>query len=257
MDASSGRDVGVDRGHPSVIGDAVLDTFVALTGSAVRGSALVDLFLLLSERAVAVLPVEACGVLVHDVGGHLRALGSSSASATLLDLFQIQNDEGPCLECLRSGEAISVDSRGAQERWPRFAALLAAEGHTAVHAFPMRSGSATLGALNLFASDVLVAEDREVAQALADLAALVLLRADVIEDADLVARRLEQVVQARATVAQAIGMLAERFDVDPDEALRRLRSAVSRGSGTIVDVAKDVVERAPGLPASLAGPDCA
>lgn len=253
MDASSERDVGVDRGRTGVIGDTVLDTFVALTGSAVRGSALVDLFLLLSERAVAVLPVEACGVLVRDVAGRLRALGSSSASAALLDLFQIQNDEGPCLECLRSGQAISVDARGTQERWPRFAALLAAEGHTAVHAFPMRSGSATLGALNLFSSGVLVAEDREVAQAFADLAALVLLRADVIEDADLVARRLEQAVQARATVAQAVGMLVERFDVDADEALRRLRSEVSQGSRTIVDVATDVVARAPGLPAALTG----
>lgn len=150
---------------------------------------------------------------------------------------------------------MSVDGRDAQERWPRFAALLAAEGHTAVHAFPMRSGSATLGALNLFSSGALSVEDSEVAQAFADLAALVLLRADVIEDADLVARRLEHVVQGRATVAQAVGMLAERFDVDLDEALRRLRSEASQGSGTIVDVATDVVGRTPGLPASLAGPD--
>ena len=241
---------GMDESGGATLVHEVLESFVEVARHAVRASETVDVLLLLSERAVAILPVQACGVLVRDAGGRLRAVGSSSASAELLDLFQIQEDEGPCVECLRTGSAVSVAAADVQARWPRFTALLATQGIAAVHAFPLRSGAATIGALNLFASGELTDDDRDVAQTFADLAALVLLRDDVAEDAASLARRLERVVQARATVAQAVGMLAERFTIDPDRALHRLRAAASAHDATVVQVATAVVERSSTHPAS-------
>lgn len=216
---------------------------------AVRGADLVDVYTLLSERVVTLLPVAACGILVRDAGGALHVVGSSSASAHLLDLFQVQNDEGPCFECLLSGEPVSVEAGEAAHRWPRFAALLAVEGFTAVHAFPMGSRGITFGALNLFALDALDDESRSVAQALADIAALVLLQSDVVEDATIVARRLHLSVQARATVGQAMGVVAERFGLDPDGALRMLQATAAEHGVTLAAIAVAVVVRDP---ASLA-----
>ncbi len=174
---------GMDGSGGGTLVHEVLESFVEVARHAVRASETVDVLLLLSERAVTILPVQACGVLVRDAGGRLRAVGSSSSSAELPDLFQIQEDEGPCVECLRTGSAVSVAATDLQARWPRFTALLATQGIAAVHAFPLRSGPATIGALKLFASGELTDDGRDVAQAFADLAALVLLRDDVAEDA--------------------------------------------------------------------------
>lgn len=227
-------------------GAAVLAaTFVELTGLAVRGSDPVDMFMRISQRAVGLLPVEACGILLRDPGGVLHAVGSSSTSARVLDLFQVQNEEGPCLECLTTCEPVSVDAGEASHRWPRFAALLAVEGFTTVHAFPMASRGIGFGALNLFALDTLDDEQRSVAQALADIASLVLLQSDVVEDAMVVARRLHLSVQVRATVGQAIGVIAERFALDPDSALRMLQATANEQGVTLAALAAAVVVRDP------------
>jgi hypothetical protein len=224
---------------------ALAATFVELAGIALRGADPVDVFMRISQRAVELLPVEACGILLREPGGVLHAVGSSSASARMLDLFQVQNEEGPCLECLTTGEPVSVEVDEALQRWPRFAALLTGEGFTAVHAFPMASRGVAFGALNLFAVGTLGDDHRGVAQALADIAALALLQSDVVEDATVVARRLHLSVQARATVGQAMGVIAERFALDPDEALRRLQGTAAEHGVTLAALAVAVVLRDP------------
>jgi GAF domain-containing protein len=218
-------------------------TFAELARMAVRGADLVDVYTLLSERVVTLLPVAACGILVRDAGGTLHVVGSSSASAHLLDLFQVQNDEGPCLECLTSGRPVSVDLADASARWPRFSALLEIEGFSAAYALPIASRAVTVGALNLFARDGLGAAELEVAQALADVAALALLQSDAVEDAVVVARRLYVAVQARSTVSQAIGVLMERLGLDADDALRRLRMTAATHGEALVGLAAAVVAR--------------
>jgi GAF domain-containing protein len=233
----------------------IATTLVELARVAARGKDVVDALMLISRRAVDLLPVEACGILVRDPAGMLHAVGSSSSSAALLDLFQIQNHEGPCLDCLRSGIPVSVDVSAASARWPRFARLLVSENLSAVHAFPMLSSGTAIGALNLFAVQRLSPDEEVLAQALADVAALALLRSDVIDDALVVARRLQHAVQARATLGQAIGMIAERFALDPDGALERLSDVAAAESMALVELATLVVRRGSGVPVALERPE--
>lgn len=230
----------------------VAATFAEVARLAVRGADVVDVLTLLSERTVTLLPVAACGVLVRDASDVLHVIGSSSASAHLLDLFQVQNEEGPCLECLATGRPISMNAAGAAVRWPRFGALLVSEGFAAVHALPIASRDVVVGALNLFAVDSLGEAELEVAQALADVAAMLLLQTDVVEDAVVVARRLYMVVQDRSTVGQAIGVLVERFDLDPDGALRRLREVATEYAVALVALSAAVVSRDDESPAARA-----
>ena len=237
--------------HTAVPARDVATTFFALARTAVQGVDVVELFLRISQRAVDVLPVDACGILMRDNGGALRAVGSSSAAAELLDLLQIQDAEGPCLECVATGVAIDVDVTEATARWPRFAAQLAAEGFTAVHAAPIVTGGRALGALNLFGTRPLDADEAVVAQAFADLAALMLLQRDLLEDAVGVARRLQEAVQGRATLSQAIGIVAERFGIAPDDALRRLQAAADAARAPIVGVAGSLVARDGSHPPAL------
>lgn len=241
----------MDEDDKSGTAEGLAGTLVALTADAVAGTDLLDVLMRLSTRAVTLLPVTASGLLVRDAAGRMRAVASSSASAELLDLLQVQQDDGPCVECLRTGLAVSVDTAAAAARWPRFTEVLRREGHGAVDAFPLRAQGSTIGALNLFASGPLPGAARPVAQALADLAGLVLLRSDVVEEAVAFTRRIERTVQARATLVQAIGIVAERFGLSLDDALERLRGAAAGEDRGLGDVARAVVERGSGVPAAL------
>jgi hypothetical protein len=214
-----------------------------LVRTAVGGADVVDVLMRISDHAVALLPSEACGILVRDGGGALQAIASSSSAAAFLDLLQVQDDEGPSLECLATGRPVEVVAGEGDDRWPRFSALLAAEGLTTVHASPMRSGGRAIGALNLLGRTRLAPEERTVAQAFADLATLVLLHSDLVADAAVVSRRLHLAVQARATLGQAIGVIAERFGLEPDGALKRIQRVAAVRDISLIAIATAVVAR--------------
>jgi pimeloyl-ACP methyl ester carboxylesterase len=85
------------------------DTFVDLADTLVADFDVIDFLHLLTDRSVALLPVSAAGVLLADPRGQLRAAAASSEAAGLVELFQIQNDQGPCLDCFRTRPAGHCD----------------------------------------------------------------------------------------------------------------------------------------------------
>src|SRR6266700_8095290 len=97
------------------------ETFVELTDTMVAGFDMIDFLHVLTDRSVQLLDVSAAGLLLADPRGELRVVAASSEAARLLELFQLQSDEGPCLDCFRSGQSVSVTDLGADQRWPRFA----------------------------------------------------------------------------------------------------------------------------------------
>jgi hypothetical protein len=236
---TSDPDAGIDP--PDSAGVAA--TFIELTRAVAGGADAVDVFTTLSERCVELLPVTACGVLVVDTGGTLEVVGASDSSAFLLDLFQIQNDEGPCLECFRSGQAVRDAALSPDGPWPHFAAAARAYGFTAVDAVPLRARTTVLGALNLFGATPLSDESMVIATALADTATMALLQADPGIDATTVARRLHLAVESRNTIEQAKGVLAERFDCTFDEAFIEMRRVSGLTATRLLDVARSIVDR--------------
>jgi hypothetical protein len=179
----------------------------------------------------------------------LQVIASSSPSAHLLDLFQLQNEEGPCFETCKTGEAILDDELSPTGPWPRFAAIAIENGYCATYALPMRSKNVVLGALNLFAEVPLSTERLLVAQALADAAALALLQLDPVADLELVARKIYFTIEERNIVEQAKGMISQRFDTEPDDALAKIRFASIQTNTSIVEVSRAVTTREVGHPA--------
>jgi hypothetical protein len=220
-------------------------TFVDLARSVAGGADVVEVFTVLSERCVQLLPVAAGGLQVMDAYGVLQVIGPSNHSAHLLDLFQLQNEEGPCLVCCRTGDAVEDVELNDDGPWPTFASMARDHGYRAVYALPLKARTVVLGALNLFAESPLDANQLDVARALADAATLALLQADPVEDAVIVIRQLHLAVEARNTVEQAKGMLSQRFQVEPDEALNQLRRAATLTGERLLAVATAVVDRDP------------
>lgn len=224
-------------------------TLIEVTRSVTQGAETVEIFTELAEKCVRLLPVSAAGILLRDVDGTLQVIGASSPSAHLLDLFQVQNEEGPCLECTMTGSPVSGDDlRLDSAKWPRFAELARAQGFAAAYALPLRSRDVTVGALNLFAFEPLSPGRLVVGQALADAATLSLLQIDPHSELQIVIRRIHLAVETRNTIEQAQGMIAQRFGIDPEEALVRLREVSYRADMSLVGVATAVVRREPDSP---------
>src|SRR4051794_14487457 len=158
---------------------AVSAAFVELADTLVVDFDIADFLHTLAVRCVELLDVQAAGVMVSDQRGHLRVMASSSERAHLLELFEIESDEGPCVECFGTGRPVSdVDLRVEDPRWTGFGRLAGDAGFSAVHALPMRLRDDVIGVLNLFSvrTGSLSAADTFVGQALANVTTIGLLQ---------------------------------------------------------------------------------
>jgi ANTAR domain/GAF domain len=220
------------------------DTFVDLADTMVADFDVIDFLQLLTDRSVALLGASAAGVVLADPRGELRVAAASSEEAGLLELFQLQNDQGPCLECFRTGRAVTAtDLVGAAPRWPRFAEAAVRAGFRTVEALPMRLRDQVIGALNLFRaeSDPLEPADVRIAQALADVATIGLLHERNVRRRETVAEQLQAALNSRVIIEQAKGKLAERRNVDMDRAFTMLREYARNNNQRLTDVARDFV----------------
>ncbi|MGH9224858.1 MAG: GAF domain-containing protein, partial [Acidimicrobiales bacterium] len=141
-------------------------TFVQLADTLVDDFDVIELLTMLSGRCVDLLDASATGIVLADANGSLHVVAATSDEASVLELFQIQNEEGPCLDAFLTGEAVIHGDLGTGSRWPRFARQAMEAGLPSVHALPMRVRDKVLGTLNLFmahsgpldAADVIVAQ---------------------------------------------------------------------------------------------------
>ncbi len=218
--------------------------FVELADTLVTDFDVVDFMTVLAHRCVELLGASESGVVLADEHGSLRSVASSHESARLLDLFEIQNQEGPCLDCYRRGEQIvNVSLTPADYRWPKFGAEARRLGFTTVHALPMRLRGQVIGAINVFGSNAGTLTEDEVAvgQALADVATVGLLQERSIREARLLNEQLQAALNSRIVIEQAKGMLAERRDIEMDTAFETLRSHARNTNQKLSDVAHAVV----------------
>jgi|GEM_PF-2414752 len=186
----------------------IVRAIVALTDTLVDDFDIIDSLTALRARCVELLDTAATGILLADAGGHLRLIAASSEQARLLELFQLQYDEGPCLEAFATGHAVvETDLRSALERWPRFTPYAVGAGYDSVYAMPLRLRGNVIGALNLFRSDSgpLADGDIELARALADLASIAILQAAAATQAQLSDEQLQYVLDSRIILEQAKG----------------------------------------------------
>jgi transcriptional regulator with GAF, ATPase, and Fis domain len=227
--------------------DLLSDTFVDLADTMVADFDVIDFLHMLTDRSVRLLSVSAAGVMLADPRGELRVAAASTEEAGLVELFQIQNDEGPCLDCFRTGQSVTAaDLAALDQRWPQFATAATRAGFASVHALPMRLRDQVVGALNLFGTMAgrLDPAELRVGQALADVATIGLLQERNVRRADTLAEQLQAALNSRVVIEQAKGKLAERLGVDMDRAFSVLRDYARKSNQRITDVARHFVDGA-------------
>lgn len=233
----------------------VLDAVVTLVDTLLIDFDIVDLLTQLTERCAQLLDVESVGFLLADPLDQLRVLAATSEQTRELELFQLQADEGPCVDCYTSGRPVSVaDLNAATERWPRFVPAALDAGFASVHAVPMRAAGIVLGALGLFGSrpGELNEPDLLVAQTLAHIACVAILQ-ERAPTPSTVMPQLRSALASRVIVEQAKGFLRERLDVSVEEAFQLLRTYSRINNEHLTDVARRLITERQSRPALLAG----
>ena len=231
----------------------IADVFVELADTLVDDFDLMDFLLLLTERSVELLKISAAGLLLSDERGTLQLVAASSERSRLLELFQLQTDQGPCVDCFRTGQPVSVSDLSVADRWPRFTAAAAEVGFAAVHAVPMRLRDDTIGALNFFSIDVGTVDEvsLRLGQALADVATIGLLQQRAIQRRDAITEQLQTALNSRVLIEQAKGVLAERLQTGVDDAFTILRASARSQNRRISHLAQAIVDGSEQVP--LAG----
>jgi ANTAR domain-containing protein/GAF domain-containing protein len=235
----------------------VREAFIELTDTLVRDFDIADFLDRLAVRCTELLDVSACGILLVGQHGVLNLVGASRQEARLLELSQLQNSEGPCLDAYRTGRPVQrANLADADPRWPRFAAAARAAGFAAVQALPMRLREQRLGAVNLFntVSGPLAPDTIALGQALADAATIGIVHQRTVAATGLIAEQLQGALDSRVVIEQAKGYLAERFTVAVEDAFTMMRAYARRNRRKLSDVAADIVDGRVDLAAAAAAP---
>mgnify|MGYP002737256507 CR=1 FL=1 len=223
------------------------ERLVALADTLVTDFDVIELLTTLSDSCVELLHVDAAGIMVAEPDGDLQVMASSSDEMRMLELYQIQKQEGPCLESFQAEAPVlnqNLDST-ADQRWPNFAPEARARGFAVVHALPMRRPHGSpIGALNLFDTEAreIQPDDVAAAQAMANVATIALFQHRAALEAQLVNGQLHHALDNRVVIEQAKGVLAERHGVDIEDALACLRNHARNHNLRLAALASDIVD---------------
>jgi len=221
------------------------EVFIELADTLVDDFDIIDFLDRLATRCSELLGVSACGILLVDHHGALNLVAASTEQARLVELTQLQNSEGPCLDAFTTGRPVQCgDMREAGDRWPRFSAAALEGGYLAVHALPMRLRGTVLGAVNLFSATAGPLDDDTIAlgQALADAASIGIIHQRALARQEIVTEQLQSALNSRILIEQAKGFLTHSLAVGVDEAFAIMRTYARTHNRRLTDVANDVVE---------------
>jgi len=223
----------------------IVESLVELADTLVDDYDAVDVLTRLADRCVQLLGVAAAGVMLASPEGDLRLVASSSEAMRVLEVFELQAQEGPCLDAFRTGEPVEHENlRAGAGRWPGFATAALEAGFRSAFALPLRLRDMTIGAMNLFHAEQTPMDERDliVARAFAHLATITVLQQRAAAESQRIKEQLSGALSSRIVIEQAKGVISERAAVDLAEAFNRLRGYARSHNVRLHDVAQAAVD---------------
>jgi GAF domain-containing protein len=219
--------------------------FVRLADTLASDFDVVDFLHGLSADSVEILRAAAAGVMLADARGGLRLIASSDERMRLLELFELQGAQGPCLDAYSSGRTVQANAADSRARWPVFAPQACDAGFQLMCAVPLRVRTDVIGALNLFrrSDEPFTGTELAIAQAMAEMAAIGLIQERAARERNLLAAQLQAALNSRVIIEQAKGMISEYLTMTVDDAFKLLRNYAHYHNRRLSEVAGDVVDR--------------
>ena len=224
----------------------VINAFVHLSNELVDDYDIIDTLTTLTTSCADLLDVASAGLLLADENGVLHLVASSSERTRELELFQLQREEGPCLDCYHGGKiVVSVGLPDMKQRWPVFSQAAEVRGFGSVHALPLRLREHALGAIGLFGEGTghLGDADLALAQALVHVACVAVVNDKNASDRATINTQLQLALNSRVVLEQAKGVLAASAELEMDVAFAVLRRYARDHGRRLSDVAAEVVGR--------------
>jgi transcriptional regulator with GAF, ATPase, and Fis domain len=231
--------------------DDIVDAFVDLADTLADDYDVIDFLHVLVARCTDLIDVDDAGVMLADPTGKLHAVAASTEKVRLLELFEVQNHDGPCLDAFRTGEPVHArDLAQRQHEWPTFADEALRNGFRSAYSVPMQLRDETIGAINLLSSEVkdLGDNDNKLASALARIATIGLLQERRATVAATEAIGLQRALDGRIRIEQAKGVIAERHGTSIDDAFEMIRRYARHHQLGITVVADQIVNHGLDLP---------
>jgi GAF domain-containing protein len=192
------------------------------------------------QFALQALNCTYAGVALYTRGSRPEvAAVTDSVVADVYDL-QLSSQTGPLVTALQERTTVLIRDTTTDDRWPVWAAKVAALGVRSVLDVPLVTGAGahqTVGVLGLYspAPDAFDVDDEAIAHILARHASVAVASARHEET-------MAQAVDARKLVGQAMGILMERFDVDGDRAFAILKRYAQDTNTQLRDVAQHLID---------------
>ena len=183
-----------------------------------------------AEFAAHAIPgVDGAGVgLIIDADQGRPTLQKAAATAEFVhEIDVVQYDElheGPCITCMESRRTIVSGSLGSDSRWPRFGGRVARMGVHSALSLPLMVGEQVIGAINSYATshDAFGEHAVRLGSQFAGPAAVSIYNAQLLAGARERAEHLQQALESRALIDQAIGIIRSRSGASAEWAFARL-----------------------------------
>ena len=203
----------------------------------------------IAELAVAAIdPLEICSVSLAKAG-KIVTVGATDPMATRLDEIQYSTREGPCLSAIAGHATFYIPDMATDETWPTFSRRAADEtGVASLLSYVLRVDDSSLGAVNMMATTTGAfddEDDRAAGALFAAQAGVALANALTHEKGQAKISQLEEAVQTRTVIGEAIGLLMASHKCDKDEAFKILTAMSQRSNTKVREIATRLVEAAP------------
>jgi transcriptional regulator with GAF, ATPase, and Fis domain len=224
--------------------------FVEVADTLVDDFDVIEFLHMLTDRVAGLFGTGQVGLMLADHRDRLTFMAASDESARLMELFQLQHDDGPCLDAFRTARpVINVNLAAAADQWPKFAPRASQAGFQSVHAFPLRLRKQVIGAMSVFGSTTELDDtNTRIVQSLADVAVIGLLQERAIRCGEILTEQLQRALTSRILIEQAKGIVAQARGVSPDDAFHLIRHYARSHSRRLSDVAGSIVTNLPALP---------
>lgn len=191
----------------------------------------------------ALLEVDGAGVMLEDDTSELRFVAATDDTVRLIEEFQVQTGQGPCVKAFEDGAPVGIDDLKEGSPFPAFAEVAIAGGMRSVHSFPMLLEGARVGALNVYRSEAgsLPEDGIEIGQLFADIATTYLFSARRHDRLTKQVEGLRHAIEENGPVDQAKGVLMHAYGLQDREAFQALRRYARRNRRRVLDVSSDLM----------------
>lgn len=198
----------------------------------------------LTESVMALFGLSGAGLLLADADAVVRPVLATDHQGWALEAGQEAAGEGPCIASAIHGELVSTRDVTSDDRWPKLAAELAHCGIGGVLGVPVRLGSATIGALNVYVDESHDWDDSEIAalRSYGRFVETLLGTALLAERQEALVEQLQEALDTRVPIERAIGLLMGRHGLDAVSAFNRLRSRARTERRRVVDIARELLD---------------